>query len=74
MRSYLTVRALVYGVAAVAAVAVVFLGLAIYWNGVTIPTAVLNWRVTQRVVARYGARYNLDSLRIGCLRKNCPAR
>jgi hypothetical protein len=67
MRSYFTVRAVVYGAAAVAAAAAVLFGLAIYWNGVTVPHAVLNWRVAQRVAARYGASYSLDSLRIGCL-------
>src|SRR4030095_322550 len=72
MRRHLTLRALAYSVVAVAVVAVVLVGLDIYRHGVTVPHGFLNLRAAQRVAARYGVRYSLDSLRIGCLTKTCP--
>jgi hypothetical protein len=72
MRRHLTVRALAYGVLAVAIVAVVLLGFAIYRQGIGVPRSILNLNAAQRLAARYGLGYSLDSLRIGCLARSCP--
>ena len=72
MRLHFSVRTLFYGLAAVVIAAVALLGVTIYLRGVSVPNAVLNSPLAQRIGARYGIRFHVDNLRIGCLSRSCP--
>jgi hypothetical protein len=71
MRFHNIVRILFYSVATIVVAAVAILGLTIYRQGIRVPKFVLNSPPAQRIAARYGVRYNLESLQIGCLGRNC---
>ncbi len=71
MRPHLSVRTLVYSVVAVAAVALAISGFTIYLRGFTVPHAILNSRIVETIASRWGIRYSLRSLQIGCLARNC---
>src|SRR5882672_6762380 len=72
MRLHNIVRILFYSVVAIFVAAVGILGVTIYLRGIRVPASVLNARAAQNVASRYGVRYNLESLQIGCLGRNCP--
>ena len=72
MRLHLSVRTLFYSVAAVAVAALAILALTVYLHGLNVPEAVLNSRTAQSIAARYGVHFSLESLQLGCLRRNCP--
>jgi hypothetical protein len=71
MRFHDIVRILFYSIAAIALVAVAILGMSIYRNGIHVPQFVINAPVVRSIASRYGFRYKLDSLQIGCLGRNC---
>jgi hypothetical protein len=71
MRFHNIVRILFYSVVAIALATVAISGLTIYQHGIRIPKFVLNAPLAQSIAARYGIRYNLESLQIGCLGRNC---
>ena len=73
MRLHNIVRTLFYSVLAIVVAAVVIVGLTIYLRGIRVPGSVLNAHVAQQIALRYGVRYNLESLQVGCLGRDCPA-
>jgi hypothetical protein len=72
MRLEKIVRPVFYSLIAIALAAVTLLGLSIYRNGIRIPTSILNSGVAQDIALRYGVRYSMKSLEIGCLGRDCP--